>query len=180
MFPACYCSQSTALSLSFHRSVTSQTRGILAVTFYSFSFQTIASRLGLEQYNSSRASVIVNARTVMDIRWHRQLQTQSDGPDSELNVFPFYTFTRTGRLPGIRPYLSVFVVWIFIFWGGGGGWVVVVDFFFLLWHHHSYSREYSETVLPSARMGLATQTKSMSITQRVVREQRIMEKYCWS
>lgn len=68
VFPACYCSQSTSLSLSFRRSVTFQTCRVLVVTFYSFSFQTIASRLGLEQYNSSGASAILNAKTEMDIR----------------------------------------------------------------------------------------------------------------
>ena len=43
VFPPCYRSQSTSLALSFHRSATFQTCGVLVVTFYSFSFQAIAS-----------------------------------------------------------------------------------------------------------------------------------------
>lgn len=63
----------------------------------SFTFHTITYQL--EQYNSSGASAIVNAQTIMDIRWLCQLKAQRDGPKFERTLFLFYAyFTLPGRI----------------------------------------------------------------------------------
>lgn len=63
----------------------------------SFSFHTIAYSLGLEQNNSSGASVPVNAKTIMDIRWHCKLYIQCDGPKSVPLLHIFYKDSVTAK-----------------------------------------------------------------------------------
>lgn len=113
VFPACCCSLCLFISLSF-------------------SFLALASTLSLEQHNSSRASVPVNPKTIIDIRWHHKLNALYDGLKSVPFLDIFHKDRVTAKIAKAKS--SIFLLFgLFCFvWG-----------FFSLWHHLKYSRENS-------------------------------------